>query len=155
MITSMARFGENLRTIREAVLRLDQKQLAQYLLKKKGGPMGQASLSKLEALEFAPKPDTVMRIAEGLAPLLGQPAPLVFQRLLEGVSSRYDAVQARRASPAPDATDHIISDFADSLPIEKRAAFHDAMKAYAAEQVKKLVRQRPVEKARPPRRVTE
>lgn len=127
MISPMARFGDNLRALREDVLRLDQKQLAQYLMKKKGGAMGQASLSKFEAMEFAPRPDTVMRVAEGLAPLLGQSPQEVYRRLLDGVSSRYDAAQARQMA----GTDTIeqLRELIARLPPDQRASLIDALKS--------------------------
>src|SRR4051812_7359113 len=125
MISPMARFGDNLRALREDVLRLDQKQLARHLMKKRGGSMGQASLSKFEAMEFAPRPDTVMRVAEGLAPLLGQSPQEVFQRLLNGVSSRYDAVRARQSMTGTDTIEQL-RELIARLPPDQRASLIDA-----------------------------
>ncbi len=136
-IVPVARFGDNVRAFRKA-LRLSQKETAARLWNDDGSPMGQAHLSKIEGMEWAPRPDTVQRIAEGLAKASGQPISAVFDQLLDGVSSRFDAVQARRAAPVEPPADDLdrIRELIDRLPPEKRQAVVDALEAYALQSLK-------------------
>lgn len=129
-ITRMARFGDNLKALRDA-LGLNQKELAPRLRTEAGEEMQQSGLSKLELLEFAPKPKTVTRLAEGLAPLLRLSEKEVRARLLNGVSSRFDAVQAQRADP-PDQWDEL-RDLTSHLPPDKQAHFDEEFKRLRAE----------------------
>ncbi len=123
----MARFGENLKAIRKG-LRLNQKELAAKLRTEAGQEMTQAGLSKREWIEFSPKPATVSRLAEGLAPLLGQPPNTVAERLLDGVLSRFDAVTNARIDPDPiDRLRELIA----SLPADKRADLVDTLEKHA------------------------
>jgi transcriptional regulator with XRE-family HTH domain len=124
----VARFGDNLRAIRKA-LRLNQKELAGRLRKADGSDMQQAHISKLEAMEWAPRPETAQRLAEGLARISGEPVADVYARLLDGVSSRFDAVQAERASAADPIAE--LRDLIDRLPEDKRSDLVDALKRQA------------------------
>lgn len=130
MITGVARFGDNVRARRKS-LGLNQKELAAAIQKEDGGEMQQAHISKLEAMEWAPRPDSVRRLAEGFAKLSGQTIDAEFDQLLEGVSSRFDAVQARRAVEQ-DPIDRLRL-LIDRLPSEKRADLVRALEQYALE----------------------
>lgn len=129
----VARFGDNLRAIRIS-LGLNQKELAAALHKADGSEMQQAHISKLEAMEWSPRPDSVLRLAEGLAQLSGQTVQAEFDRLLDGVSSRFDAVQAQRAS-ASDPIGRLRELIAD-LPANKRADLVAALERHAREALK-------------------
>jgi transcriptional regulator with XRE-family HTH domain len=135
MISPVARFGDNLRAIRKA-LNLNQKELAGHLWTESGGPMNQAHVSKMETLEWAPRPETVRRIAEGLARVSGRPAQEEFDRLLDGVSSRFDAVQANRNTDKIDR----LRDLIDQLPPDKRSDLVDALERYALDTLKAVGR---------------
>jgi transcriptional regulator with XRE-family HTH domain len=129
----VARFGDNLRAFRKTH-GLSQKELAGRLRKEDGADMQQAHISKLEAMEWSPKPETVRRLAEGLARISGASIQAEFDRLLDGVSSRFDAVQARRAI-ATDPVDRLRA-LVEQLPADKRADLVDALERYAAAAVK-------------------
>lgn len=138
MISTVTRFGDNLRAIRKS-LRLNQKELAGHLETEQGGPMNQAHVSKMETLEWAPRPDTVRRIANGLARVSGRTPQEEFDRLLAGVSSRFDAVQAQRSEP--DRVDHLRA-LIDQLPPEKRTALIDALEQRARAELAKTPKKR-------------
>jgi transcriptional regulator with XRE-family HTH domain len=132
MMAAVARFGDNLRSVRKS-LGLSQKQLAGRLSNEDGTEMQQANVSKLEAKEWAPKPETVQRLAEGLSRISGQSIQAEFDRLLDGVSSRHDAVLAQRADTDP--IDRLRS-LIDQLPADRRPALVDALERYAMESLK-------------------
>jgi len=92
--------------------------------------MQQSNLSKLEAMEWSPRPETVQRLAEGIAAISGRSVEDEIYRLLDGVSSRFDAVQAQRASASHTPLDRL-HELADNLPPDKRAEFNDSMAAHA------------------------
>jgi transcriptional regulator with XRE-family HTH domain len=133
MIAAVARFGDNLRTVRKS-LGLSQKELAARLRKEDGTEMQQAHLSKLEAMEWAPRPDTAQRLAEGLAAISGRSFQAEYDRLLDGVSSRFDAVQAQRSVDPIDRLRTLI----ERLPAEKRATLVEALERHAMEALKAL-----------------
>jgi transcriptional regulator with XRE-family HTH domain len=133
MIAAVARFGDNLRSIRKS-LGLSQKEMAARLRKEDGDEMQQAHLSKLEAMEWAPRPETAQRLAEGIAAISGRSAQAEFDRLLDGVSSRFDAVQAQRAIDPIDRLRTLI----EKLPADKRATLVDALERHAMESLKAL-----------------
>lgn len=134
MIRLVARFGENLRKMRDA-LGLRQEDLAPKLRKRRGGPMGQAGLSKLERLEFSPSPETVTRLAMHLAPLLGLPIETVYNHLIDGVPTEHDAARAALAAavaPAPrDSIGRFLADVARLPTEEQRAELYAAMELIA------------------------
>lgn len=127
----MARFGDNLRAIRNS-LGLSQMALAEQL------QIGQPRMSDLERMEWAPTPQSVMKLAEGLARLTGQAVEAEFDRLLEGVSSRMDAVQAKRASDQ-DPIERLRQIIAQ-IPADKRADLVAVLERLAIEEVKVLKR---------------
>lgn len=138
MISTVARFGDNLRAIRKS-LGLNQKELAGYLVTESGGPMNQAHVSKMETLEWAPRPDTVRRVAEGIARISGRTPQEEVDRLLDGVSSRFDAVQAQRAQADP--VDRLRA-LIDQLPPDKRADLLDALEQHARATLANLTKRR-------------
>jgi transcriptional regulator with XRE-family HTH domain len=125
MISPVARFGDNLRTIREA-LGLNQKELAAHIHTKRGGLMNQAHISKMETMEWAPRPETARRVAEGLARASGRTPAEEFDRLLDGVSSRFDAAKSQMTADPIDRLRELI----DQLPADKRADLVDVLEQH-------------------------
>lgn len=122
---TVARFGDNLRAIRRRA-RKSQKELAAYIRNEDGALMHQAHLSKLEGMEWAPRPDTVQRVADGLAALLRIPSADVVRELLDGVAGRYDSVSLHRATEEQQALAELSSRLAQ-LPEKKRRQLFDEM----------------------------
>lgn len=128
MIETVPRFGDNIRAIRKS-LKLNQKELAAHLWNDDGTPMQQANISKLEGMEWAPRPDTVERLAAGLSRVSGLTPQAEVERLMAGVSSRYDAALHLRAAQA-DPLDRLRRLIAQ-LPPEQRADVYDAIERVA------------------------
>lgn len=120
-IGAMARFGENLRNVRKA-LRLNQKELGALVLTEDGNPVGNAQISKWEAQDWAPRPETVQRIAEGVASVSKRSVKAEYDGLIDGVSSRFDAVQAQRANQYDQ---YDLRDLAAQLPPDKLSHFDE------------------------------
>jgi transcriptional regulator with XRE-family HTH domain len=133
----MARFGSNLRDRRKS-LGLNQKELAAQLRNEDGTEMQQATISKFEALDWAPRPDTVRRLAEGIAAISCEPANVEAERLLAGVSSRFDAVQAQRAADADPIAR--LRELIDQLPPDKRADLVDVLERHTLAALTETIR---------------
>jgi transcriptional regulator with XRE-family HTH domain len=135
----MARFGQNLRALRKTVKGLSQKLLADQILRAEGHPLTQSTVAKLERSEFPPMPDTVQRIAEGVAKATSQPVDLVITRLLLGVPARFDAIHSARAASERAWIDRL-SDLISQQEPAKRPALLDALERHAEEWVKRSKR---------------
>jgi len=143
----VARFGDNLRAIRQS-LNLNQEDFAPRLRTEDGAPMQQSNLSRLEAAEWSPRPETVRRLAEGIAAISGRSVQAEVDRLLAGVPSRFDAVQEQRALEARLLIEDQLQSLVDGLSREERAVFNDAMAAHAKRVLKTLKKERRGPKSR-------
>jgi transcriptional regulator with XRE-family HTH domain len=138
----VARFGDNLRAIRLS-LNLNQEDLAPRLRTARGAAMKQSNLSRLEASEGSPRPPTVKRLAEGIAAISGRSVQAEVERLLDGVPSRFDAVQEQRALATRVLLDDQLRAMVDGLPTGQKSVFNKAMEAHARRLLRTINKARP------------
>lgn len=110
--------------------------------------MKQSNLSRLEAAEWSPRPHTVKRLAESIAAISGRSVQAEIDRLLDGVPSRFDAVQEKRSLEARLLIEDQLQALVDGLSREERAVFNDAMAAHARRVLKNLGKERRGPKSR-------
>jgi transcriptional regulator with XRE-family HTH domain len=119
MIALVETFGGHVERERLA-LGLLQKELAAHIRTEKGHPIQQAQMSKIEAMVYAPSPNTVKRVATALAELAHTTPDEMARRLLRDVPSKYDPVTAHEPVDlglSPETTRKL-----DALPAKERDA---------------------------------